>query len=142
MEVHCKLAPRDQSNTVDTPHPHPASLTCSEDVLKQNPHHPTPPSSSTEQHTYGIFMNVTRRSTARQACSCCFKSVLLRHGRRAAVLSWGRSCGGHGDDFHRLSDTPPSPVLTLGGQCGAPLLHVSKCTGPQSVGEKVCSSSS
>lgn len=39
------------------------TLTCSVHDPRQNPRHPTPPSSSTGQHTYGIFVNVSRRST-------------------------------------------------------------------------------
>lgn len=74
-EAFYKVTPRAHSNTVVTPHPHPALLTCSVYDPKQSPRHPTPPSSSTGQHAYGIFMNVTSRSTARLARSWCFKSM-------------------------------------------------------------------
>lgn len=74
-EASYKATSRAHSNTVITTHPRHALLTCSVYDPKQNPRHPTPPSSSTGQHTYGIFMNVTRRSTARVAWSWWFKSI-------------------------------------------------------------------
>lgn len=46
------------------------SLTCSADVSKQNPHHPTPPSSRTGQLAWGIFEDCYHQE-ASDAVSLC-----------------------------------------------------------------------